>query len=171
MSETKLAEEDSGSGSRSPADRLNNAPVSRQATPALFGRLSILVLSIDWTVFGSMHFAFRDETIQMIPNWIPYKPLVATTTGIIEVAIGILILLHATRRWAALVSLALLIAYIPAVYHMLAYDPALAGNSLAATAFRVALVPHNIFLAICSVYLLRNPDTSLFATTANSKAP
>jgi hypothetical protein len=51
---------------------------------------------------------------------------------------------------------------------MLAHDPDLAGHSFSATAFRVLLVPHNIFLGICSVYVLRHPDASLFAPTIKS---
>jgi uncharacterized membrane protein len=143
--------------------------VPRQAT--FFDRLSILFLAIDWTIFGSMHFSLLKETTDMLPGWVPeaYKPLIVTGTGMIEVATGILILLRVTRWWAAAVSLALLIAYIPVVYYMLAHEPALAERSFGVTAFRVGLVPHNIFLGICSVYLLQNPAASLFGPMTKTR--
>ncbi len=151
------------------ADGRSTGNVPHQAT--FFDRVSILVLAIDWTIFGSMHFSLLKETTDMLPGWVPeaYKPLIVTSTGMIEVATGILILMHQTRRWAALVSLALLVIYIPVVYYMLAHEPALAENSFSTTAFRVGLVPHNIFLGICSVYLLQHPDASLFAPTTKTR--
>jgi uncharacterized membrane protein len=114
-----------------------------EARSSFFDRLSILILSIQWTVFGSMHFSLRDETIRMLPDWIPYKPMVVTVTGMIEVATGILLLVSQTRRWAAFVSLSLLVLYIPAVYHILASDQALSGNAFFQTAFRVGIMPNN----------------------------
>ncbi|HUD88419.1 MAG TPA: MauE/DoxX family redox-associated membrane protein, partial [Xanthobacteraceae bacterium] len=106
-------------------------------------------------------FSLRDETIQMIPGWIPDKPMVATATGMIEVAIGVLFLVPQARRWAAYVSLGLLALYILAIYQILANDQLFSGNLIFQTAFRVCLIPNNIFLAICSVYLLQHPDASL----------
>lgn len=110
-----------------------------------------------------MHFSLHDETVRMIPDWIPFKPTIATVTGMIEVATGILLLVPQARRWAALVSLILLVAYIPAVYHILNSDQALTGSAFFQTAFRIALMPNNILLGICSVHLLQNPGASLTA--------
>jgi uncharacterized membrane protein len=144
--------------------------VARRPQPhaSFFDRLSILILSIQWTVFGSMHFSMRDETIRQIPDFIPDsgKPMVATVTGMIEVATGILMLVPQARRWAAFVSLFLLALFIPAVYHILASDQALGGDAIFQTAFRIVLIPNNIFLAICSVYLFQNPGASLTAAPA-----
>ena len=85
------------------ADGGSTGTIPRQAT--FFDRLSILVLAIDWTIFGSMHFSLLKETTEMLPGWVPeaYKPLIVTSTGMIEVATGILILLRVTRWWAAAV--------------------------------------------------------------------
>jgi hypothetical protein len=105
----------------------------------------------------------------MIPDWVPEKPMVATITGMIEVATGILLLVRQTRRLAALASLCLLGLYIPAVYHILASEQALQGNPIFQTAFRIVLMPNNIFLAICSVYLWQNPGASLTATFASNR--
>jgi uncharacterized membrane protein len=135
-----------------------------QAHSSFFDRLSILMLSIQWTVFGSMHFSQKSETIAMLPGWIPYKAMIVTVTGMIAVATGILVLIPQTRRWAAFASLFLLALFIPAVYTILATDPA--PGHVFETAFHIVLMPNNIFLAICSVYLLQNPGASLTATHA-----
>jgi uncharacterized membrane protein len=143
-----------------------------QARSSFFDRLCILLLATEWTVGGSMHFSMHDATVRMVPHWIPAKSMVATVTGMIEVATGILLLVPQTRRWAAIASLVLLALYIPAVYTILGNDLALPGNDVFKTAFRVLLIPNNIFLAICSVHLfLQNPGASLTATAApDSKA-
>jgi uncharacterized membrane protein len=142
--------------------------VPSRARSSFFDRLSILVLSIEWTVFGTMHFSLHEQTIQMIPDFIPeqYKSMVATVTGMIEVAIGILLLVSQTRRWAAAASLALLVLYIPAVYHILASDKFLMDDPILRMVFRIGLMPNNIFLAICSVYLWQHPGASLTVTSA-----
>jgi uncharacterized protein YneF (UPF0154 family) len=88
---------------------------------------------------------------------------VATVTGMMEVATGILVLVPRVRWHAAIASLGLLVLLIPAVYHILASSPVLFDNVIFQTGFRVALMPNNIFLAICSVYLLQNPTASLTA--------
>ena len=126
-----------------------------------FDRLCVLVLSVQWIVFGSMHFSFHDATVAQIPEFIPEKSMVAVITGMLEVTIGILILVPATRRWAAISSLILLGLYIPAVYNILANDSAVQGLNAPATRtlFRLVLVPNNIFLALCSIHLWRHPGT------------
>jgi uncharacterized membrane protein len=134
-----------------------------QETPR-FDRLCIAILAVEWIVFGSMHFSYHDATVQQIPDFIPYKPMVAVVTGMLEVAIGMLILVPGVRRWAALASLILLLLYIPAVYKILADDATLFGPPEFRAAFRVLLVPNNVFLALCSIHLWRHPGTSSIRT-------
>jgi len=113
-------------------------------------------LCLDWVLFGSMHFIFRHATIAQIPEYIPLKNLIVTVTGIIEIAIGILILLPQTRHLAALTSLALLALFIPAVYHILTSESALLGSPTIQAVFRNFIIPHNLLLAVGSIYLMRS---------------
>ena len=115
----------------------------------------VFFLSIDWLIFGSMHFLFKGATIAQIPPYIPFKGAIAAVTGVIEVAIGLLVLVPQTRRGAALVSLFLIIMYVPAVYHMLSSESALAMSPGLQSFFRAFLIPHNLLLALASLYLLR----------------
>ncbi|NIJ19646.1 uncharacterized membrane protein/uncharacterized protein YneF (UPF0154 family) [Sphingomonas naasensis] len=129
----------------------------------LFGRISILVLSIQWIVFGSMHFSHLKKTIAQLPGIFPepsHVPIVIVT-GIAEVAVGILILIAETRKAAAMGSLVLLVLLLPAMYHILETGAAPENYPDIPGWLRTALVPNNIFLAICSVYLWRNPHLGL----------
>ena len=78
-----------------------------QARDRSFDRIAILVLSIEWIVFGSMHFSSIEETVAQIPFsfWDRIKPHLAVITGIAEVATGVLILVPELRKWAAAASL------------------------------------------------------------------
>jgi uncharacterized membrane protein/uncharacterized protein YneF (UPF0154 family) len=137
---------------------------SVRSTPYL-DRFCVALLAIEWIVFGSMHFSFHDATVAQVPPYLPYRSAIVTVTGMIEVAIGILILVPGMRKWAALSSLILLALYIPSLYHMLANESAIHLPQPWHTAFRVLLMPNNILLALCSLHLWRNPALSPFGTT------
>lgn len=141
----------------------------------LFGRISILVLAIQWIVFGSMHFSHMTETLAQLPDWLFPEPTqipIVIITGVAEVAVGILILIPETRRAAAMGSLVLLVLLLPAMYNIL--ETGVIPNPDIPGWLRTSLVPNNIFLAICSVYLWRNPHLGLAdpdAAPASSPSP
>jgi len=133
-----------------------------QARDTSFDRIAILVLAIEWVLFGSMHFSMIDETTKMIPFGTElFKHHAAVVTGILEVSTGVLILVPRLTRWAASASIGLLILLTPAMYHILSDPHSVDSMKEVATAFRVLLLPNNIFLAICSVHLWRHPDAKL----------
>ena len=115
----------------------------------LFGRISVLVLSIEWIVFGSMHFSLPEETIRQMPSSLPEKALLATVSGMIEVAIGVFILVPRVRRWVAACSFLLLLIYVWPVFVILSDQ----SSEPWRVAFRLGLIPNNVFLLICSYYL------------------
>lgn len=130
-----------------------------QARDTTFDRIAILVLAIEWIVFGSMHFSEVDRTAAQIPDFFPFKHDIVIVTGIAEVATGILILVPELRKWAAAASLTLLLLLTPAMYSILSNTTP--TESAGWTAFRVALMPNNIFMTICAVHLWRHPDARL----------
>lgn len=126
--------------------------------------LCIAALAVEWVFFGSLHFTFHDATVAQIPDWIPvrYHSFIAVSTGMIEVATGILILYPRYRRWAAYASLALLILFLPSIYKLLAYDSAMPGFGEAArNVARVLLVPNHVLLALCAIHLLQSDTRQL----------
>lgn len=127
-----------------------------------FDRIAILALSIEWILFGSMHFSDIETTKAMIPFGSDgFKHHAAVITGIFEVATGILVLVTPFRRWAALSSIGLLLLLTPAMYEILQNPSSVSSLGAWATPFRVALLPNNIFMAICSIHLWRHQDAIL----------
>ena len=133
-----------------------------QARDRSFDRIAILVLAIEWVLFGSMHFSEIDATTAQIPEFFGrFRHDIAVVTGIAEVATGILILVPDLRKHAAAASLVLLLLLTPAMYNILSNPHSVDSMGAWGTAFRVALLPNNIFMAICAVHLWRHPDAKL----------
>jgi uncharacterized membrane protein len=126
----------------------------------LYGRLSILILSFEWILFGSLHFLAPEQTLKEVPDWSFLDgPLVVAVTGFLSVTTGILILIPTTRRLAALMSLGLLTLFIPAIFHILSDSSALPNLPAPwPTLFRIVLLPNNIYLAYLSIYAWRHPS-------------
>ncbi|MFP9115481.1 hypothetical protein ACLI1A_16200 [Flavobacterium sp. RHBU_3] len=75
------------------------------------GRLALSVMLI-FTAIG--HFKFTAGMVLMVPDFVPQKKLLVLLTGIFEIAFAMLIMIAATRYYAALVLLAFLIVIFPA---------------------------------------------------------
>ena len=119
----------------------------------------ILFLAVEWLGFGVCHFLFREATEAQVPDYFPYKTVIAVLTGLAELVAGVLILIPRvgeweSRRWAAILSLVLLSLYIPAVYNLLVNDAAVGGSESFRRVVRIILVPNNLILALCALYLL-----------------
>ena len=67
---------------------------------------------------GVMHFANPWFFVQIMPPYLPWHWELVYLSGAIEIALGFLLLLPATRRLAAWGVIALLIAVFPANLHM-----------------------------------------------------
>jgi uncharacterized membrane protein len=134
-------------------------PAGLIAPSPTFDRFCVIFLAVDWIGFGSLHFAMHADTLNMIPQWLPFRDAAVVVTGIAEVTTGVLVNYVRLRRTAALVSLFLLILLLPAVVHILSDPTALPwpADAWQAQAWRLFGVPHNVFLAICSIHLLRKP--------------
>jgi uncharacterized membrane protein len=127
--------------------------MDEQKTPRV-DLVCILVLSIEWVFFGSMHFTRLHETAAEIPDFFhSWKPAIVVVTGMVEVTTGIFVLLRRTRRGAAVTSLVLLAAFVPSIFKMLVSDAAMAGFS---PWMRVILVPNHVVLALAAVHLLQS---------------
>lgn len=142
-----------------------------------FNRLCAIILSVQWIGFGVMHFTSKEETAMMIPEFVTKigDPLLKTdstdfisiSTGMLEVAIGIFLLIPAIRKPAAWASLALVILYIPAVYTILTLSPE-KGAWIAP--MQALVVPNNIMLALFSLHLARYPNAGIFPVTPKFEA-
>ena len=80
--------------------------------------LSLLLMAAFYVFAGVSHFRIPKFFLNITPKWVPYPEKVNLIVGAIEIALGLLLLLPATRSIAAIGIIALLILVFPAnVYH------------------------------------------------------
>lgn len=137
--------------------RFNNQTVKE--TPRV-DLICILFLSIEFIFFGSMHFTRLSQTVQEIPDCFPYKISIAVITGMFEVVAGILILIPRTRKLAAWILLGLLVAFLPAIFKILADKKAMDAFEPWQNLVRVLLMPNQVVLGLAAVHLLRSNTTT-----------
>ncbi len=82
-------------------------------------RVSRLLLAILFVTAGVLHFVFMANYVETIPPWLPAPGALVVISGICEIAGGLGVLWHATRRWAGYGLIALCLAVLPANVQML----------------------------------------------------
>ena len=71
------------------------------------------------TVAGLVHFAYPRVYGAILPDWAPWKRGLVFWSGVAEILIGVLLMMPATAKWAALALLILMICFLPLhVYHL-----------------------------------------------------
>ncbi len=80
----------------------------------IFDRLSLYTLSVFYFVAGVNHFINPEFYLALIPPYLPDYVLINVLSGVIEIGLAIAILLPRTRKVAAYLIIAMLIAFIPA---------------------------------------------------------
>lgn len=71
-----------------------------------------------YVLAGMMHFVAPAFFMQIMPPWVPFHAAMVALSGVAEIALGILVLIPSTQRFAAWGLIALLIAVFPANIHM-----------------------------------------------------
>jgi uncharacterized membrane protein len=80
-------------------------------SPMLAGNAGMCAMLL-LTTMG--HFKFTRGMVQMVPRGIPFKKQLVYATGVAEAAIGLSLLLPASRYWAGIVLIVLLCVMLPA---------------------------------------------------------
>lgn len=81
-------------------------------------KLGLLVLMGVFYVFaGVMHFVKPGFYLALMPPWLPWRRGLVALSGVIEIALGLLVLVPATRPYAAWGIILLLVAVFPANIH------------------------------------------------------
>lgn len=81
--------------------------------------INLIVLSGFYIIAGLNHFINPYSYIDLIPPYLPYHNLLNIASGITEIIAGILMLIPFTRKIAAILIIAMLIAFIPAHIYMI----------------------------------------------------
>ncbi len=80
--------------------------------------ISLLLMAALYVFAGITHFRKPKMYLKITPGWVPHPEKVNVIVGVIEIVLGITLLFSATRSYAAIGIIALLIAVFPAnVYH------------------------------------------------------
>ncbi len=76
--------------------------------------LSIIIMSIFYVSVGVNHFTIPEWFLQIVPPRLPYKLELVYISGFLEIILGVMLLIPATRFYAAWGLILLLIAVYPA---------------------------------------------------------
>ena len=93
----------------------------------------MVVAAVFYIAAGSLHFIKPAPYLRIMPPYIPWHPAMVRVSGAFEILGGLGLLLPATRRAAAWMLVALLIAVFPANLYM-ALHPVEAGAASIAPA-------------------------------------
>lgn len=78
---------------------------------------------------GVGHFVAAEPMAQMLPGWVPFPAEIVYASGVLEIALALLVLIPALRRIVGWLLLAMLVSFLPVnVYAALAHVP-MGGHS------------------------------------------
>ena len=99
-----------------------NQPVRTRARSALRLTLAVIMVAV-----GVLHFVADRFFVQIVPPQLPAPQWLVWISGVIEIALGLLLLPTATRRLAGYALIALYIAVFPANIYMAVANVQLQG--------------------------------------------
>jgi uncharacterized membrane protein len=91
-------------------------------------KVSRLLPGMFFVIAGILHFVFTPDYMKIMPPWLPWHRGLVLVSGACEIAGGLGVLWHLTRRWAGYGLIALCLAVLPANVQML-LDAQVAGAS------------------------------------------
>lgn len=81
--------------------------------------VSLVVMACFYIYAGISHFRIPRFFLSITPPWVPYPEKVNVIIGVLEIALGALVLVPASRSIAAIGLIVLLVIVFPAnVYHL-----------------------------------------------------
>ncbi len=101
--------------------------------------LSRRLLALFFIAAGTFHFLFIANYMGIMPAWLPWHRVLVVISGLCEMAGGLGVLWHATRRWAGFGLIALCVAVLPANVQMLLNAQAAHASTLWLTLLWVRL--------------------------------
>lgn len=79
--------------------------------------VSLFAMAAVYILAGIAHFRMPKFFVKITPAWVPFPEKVNVAVGIIEITLGIMLLFEASRQYAALAIIALLILVFPANFY------------------------------------------------------
>lgn len=82
-------------------------------------KVLLYLMALFYTIAGINHFVHTPTYMQIMPPWLPFPLPLVYITGVCETLFGLLLIPAATRRTAAWLIIALLVAIFPANIQMM----------------------------------------------------
>jgi len=109
------------------------------------GKRSQVLLAIFFILAGCLHFVFPASYMKIMPPWLPWHFALVMMSGMFEMAGGLGVLFHFTRRFAGYGLILLSLAVLPANLQML-LNARVAGDALAWQALLLMRLPLQLLL-------------------------
>lgn len=111
------------------------------------GNVSSALLAAFFVIAGVLHFVFTPNYMKIMPPWLPWHAMLVIISGVCEIAGGVGVLWHRTRRWAGYGLIALCLAVLPANVQMLLNAQATGASVLWMAALWVRLPMQLLLIA------------------------
>lgn len=82
-------------------------------------KISLYIMAALYVLAGINHFAHPHTYYVLIPPYLPFPILLNTISGVLEIALGTLLIFNATRKFAAIGIVILLVLFIPVHIYMI----------------------------------------------------
>ncbi|MCX2575800.1 DoxX family protein [Pedobacter sandarakinus] len=118
-------------------------------------KISIWIYGLFYVAAGINHFistAFYDG---IMPPWLPYHNMLIVLSGVIEIALGLLLLFSRTRQVAAILIILMLIAFLPAHIYMIKMAPYMLGKVMVTAFVAWVRIPIQLMLIAWAWYYCR----------------
>lgn len=83
------------------------------------GKINLIVFAGFYLFAGVNHFINPSFYIPLIPDYLPYPEIINILSGIIEIALAIIVLFEKTRKLSSILVALMLIAFIPSHIHFI----------------------------------------------------
>ena len=82
-------------------------------------KINLAVFCIFYFAAGCNHFVHPANYLKIIPPYFPLKDFINYASGLLEIACSLLMLFSVTRKYSMYLTIALLIAFIPAHIYLI----------------------------------------------------
>ncbi|RLJ76882.1 DoxX family protein [Pedobacter alluvionis] len=109
-------------------------------------KIFLWVYALFYVLAGCNHFLSTAVYYVIMPKWLPAHGFLIYFSGVLEIVFGILLLIKKTRKFAAVLIILMLIAFIPAHIYMIQKAPFMLGKILITPFIAWARLPFQLLL-------------------------
>lgn len=91
-------------------------------------KINLIVFCVFYLGAGCNHFIHPQNYLKIIPPYFPYKEFINYSSGFLEINCSLLMLISYTRKYAMVLTIALLIAFIPAHIYLIQLNGCVSEN-------------------------------------------